>query len=137
MWVKTTEHKNGKYLWAFLIQNFFQIFKTSYRYIRRHGNKSVPGIKLKVWMDLEQTLKGSQWDPRPNITAGCLSGGCYFQYKMIRTTKGHSEPLWGTEYDRDIQQHNRDQKQLGSGDAFITAAQHRGRSPEALQRQIC
>jgi hypothetical protein len=88
-------------------------------------------------MDLEQTLKGSQWDPRPNIIAVGLSGGCYFQHRMIRTTKGCSEPLWDTEYDRDIQEHNRAQKQLGSGDPFITAAQHRGRSPQALQRQTC
>jgi hypothetical protein len=50
---KNTEHKNRKYFWAFLIQNFFQNFETSFRYIRRHGNKIVPGIKLKVWMDLE------------------------------------------------------------------------------------
>jgi hypothetical protein len=26
MWVETSEHRNGKYLWAFLIQNFFQNF---------------------------------------------------------------------------------------------------------------
>jgi hypothetical protein len=26
MWVKTTEHKDRKYFWAFLIQNFFQNF---------------------------------------------------------------------------------------------------------------
>jgi hypothetical protein len=53
MWVTASEHKNGKYLWTFLIQNFFQNFEISYRYIRRYGNKIVPGIKLKVWMDLE------------------------------------------------------------------------------------
>jgi hypothetical protein len=45
--------------------------------------------------------------------------------------------LWGTEYDRDVKKHNWAQNQLGSEDPFITAAQHRGRSPEALQRETC
>jgi hypothetical protein len=55
-------------------------------------------IKEKVWKDLELTLKGSQWETWPNLTAEVLSAVCWVPKDKCRASNEFSGPLWDMEY---------------------------------------
>jgi hypothetical protein len=94
-------------------------------------------IKEKVWKDLKLTLKGSQWEPQPNLTAGVLSVVCWVFKEKGRESNEFWGPLRGTEYQWDVQDHQGAKNQLESQFPFIIGSQNRSRSTKALGRVTC